>query len=284
MMFGCSDCGAFWNRGIFRLAHLGSLVFYSTKNAKNGLELDEAFAHLDMSEKTPTSYHIGMGIAKAFSEDHLNIPWLSHISSFKSSISWNGPAASGKISLYALPTGKRAKEPDLLGYDRNGNPHVLESKGYSSGFKSAALQHAINQVSQVSSISGVTPETRVAIFSDLSKRPFHAKVVDPDGPESWGCTIDWPLSSCIRDYYSVFLGDKEKRTEFQVNNQRYIGFHLIRSGLQIGLDARIFDCLAQSGNQLGRAMLDIQAELQEISKDSENYNIGIDGVALIDQG
>lgn len=284
MMVGCGGWGAFAKRGILRLINLGTLALCNTIDSRNGLTLDPSFKRLDMSEQIPTSYYIGMGIAKAFSEQHLSTPWLSHISSFKNQIIWNGPIKQGKISLYQPPKGKKAKEPDLIGYDLNGKPHILESKGYSSGFRGDILQHAINQVSQVSTVSNVRPETRVAIFSDLSKHPFQARIVDPDGPEIGGCSIEWGLLSCILDYYSVFLRNSENLNEFQINNQKYVGFALISPNLYIGLNTRIFEHLSRIDDLDIDTFLRLAVEIKESSGNSENYSIGIDGIALVDQG
>lgn len=280
MMVGCGGWGEFGKRGLFRLTYLGSLALSSTEKSNHGISLATSFWNLDMSEQIPTSYHIGMGVTKAFSEDCLSIPWLSHISSYKNRIIWNGPTAAAKVSLHSPPAGKKAKEPDLIGYDFNGNPHILESKGYSSGFKGSALQHAINQVSQVSSVSGVNPETRVAVFNDLSKNPFQARIVDPEGPEMEGCSIEWPLSQCIKDYYSVFLENQEDSIFFEINNQPYIGFDLIYPGIRIGLNKKLFDYLLQPKTKYVE-VLNIKNELLENSLETETQSIGIDGVALI---
>lgn len=281
MTAGCNGRRAILNRGILRHCYLGAMVLSNTTNTPKGLALDDAFHALDMSEKIPISYHLGMGLTKAFSEQHLNIPWLSHISAFKNSIRWNGKPIAPKLILYK--TKKHAREPDLIGYDSNGRPHVLESKGYSSGFSGSELQHAINQVSQVNTIAGVTPETRTACFHDLSGYAFKSRIVDPEGPDLHGLTVEWDLHSALESYYSIFNSLEGQLVQRQFRKHKYFVIPIIKPDIYFGIDADVLEMLKDKKKLNAELFIQIferSKSFQNSIDGSSKYDLGLDGIII----
>ncbi|GAG91199.1 unnamed protein product, partial [marine sediment metagenome] len=172
MMVGQSGLRGMFELCFYRLAQLLCLTLANIEKHNGYLKLVDSFYNLDASEKRAVSYHIGMGLAKACAELLLKIPWLQHISKNPNVIlSYNNLNLPPKISLYN--TNKNPKAPDLLGFDVAKQPHIFEAKGYSSGMNFSALQHAINQVSQVISVEQKAPFTRVACFYDMSGISIH---------------------------------------------------------------------------------------------------------------
>ncbi|EHH1111111.1 hypothetical protein J7H87_004335 [Vibrio parahaemolyticus] len=241
MTVGCINWRGAKARGVYRLIHLASLVYSNVESYGPSLKLHQDFFKLDQSEKVPISYHLGSGLTKLFAEEYLNIPWLGHVSSFKSVVSWTGSAVPSKVVLYKPKNKKNASEPDLIGYDRSRTPHILEAKGYSSGFSGSVLQHAIDQVSQVSNVAGKTPLTKVACFNDLAKSPFESIIVDPvvDGNE--GCSINVPLHTLIESYYRLFRGEEFSKISknYIVGDREYKVAFLKEANIWFGVDLEL---------------------------------------------
>lgn len=281
MMAGSGNYSEFYGRGFYRLCHLATLVLANVESCENGVKLHDSFFELDQSEKVPVSYHLGTGLTKAFAEQHLNVPWLSHVSSFKDRIKWNGQPVTPKISLYTST--KKAKEPDLVGYDSNGNPHILESKGYSTGFVGSILQHAINQVSQVSNVSGSNPRTRVACFHDLSKVPFYSRIVDPEFPgDDEGCSINLTFKDVIKSYYQVFLDEGVRYSRHDIFEREYKLLDLSVDDLVLGVDLGLLKSIFDYDN-LEEELHTFKEHRQRVIKSEgiEGYiDIGTDGVLI----
>ena len=276
MMVGQSGYSQVFNQGFWRLCSLFALTYSNVDTIRGNLILSSTFQRLQQSEKVAVSYHLGMGLAKACSEKLLNIPWLLHLDSIPNVVigSQNRPVPT-KFQLHA--TRKIAREPDLIGYDTQGNSHVFEAKGYSSGINTSELQHAIDQVSQVVTINGVGPATRTVSFSDLSASPFLITIIDPDNDESFGYQIKINFNSYLRTHYSVFAETEIWRNapQFQVGDNRFIAFPIGKPEYYFGIEYKMLEQLTDFYNSgstsrfqsLENFNFEIQNELLTIGQD-----------------
>ncbi|OCH29073.1 hypothetical protein A6E12_06690 [Aliivibrio fischeri] len=258
---------------------LGFMALGNVDKTDLSIKLNESFYKLDPSEKNKVSYSIGTGLTKIFSEEFLDVPWLGHVSTFNNVVNWRGKKIPSKVILHN--SNKTPKEPDLIGYDSSGNPHVLEAKGYSSGFKGNVLQHAINQVSQVSDVAGRPPKTKVACFNDLSKKPFVANIVDPIIEGNEGCSLNISFEQLIESYYKFFdsLEFREISEEVSIGSKLYRVIYLPEVDCCFGIDLELIKTssnlhdftLAYSNTNFEREFL----KFNELY--SENINFGKDG-------
>ncbi len=191
--------------GFFRLAQLLCTILANVNDTNDNLRINRRYYDLEKSEKDSVSYLLGMAFTKVFAEKLLKIKWLRHLKnvpnvSIQRGLNPNPP----KITLYNNT--KRARTPDLVGFDDIQGVHIFESKGSCSGFNTTFLQHAIDQVSQVSEINSIAPKTRVAFFSNCNTSGINVHIVDPTRLEN-GYNIEFDKSNPIRGYYDLFLND-----------------------------------------------------------------------------
>jgi len=203
MTVGQGDYGDVLRLGFFRLGQLLCTVLANIRVDQGLLCLETRYYQLEKSEKDAVSYLLGMAVAKVIGEALLRIPWLRHVSRSPGvTLTHGSKPAKSKVLLHRQTRSARA--PDLIGLDQNGEAHVVEAKGSCSGFNGGSLQHAIDQVSQVTLVNGRPPATRVACFADCSTSGIRATAVDPDRPET-GVALDFDPDSMIGEYYRPFL-------------------------------------------------------------------------------
>ena len=232
------------------------------------------------------SYHIGMGLAKACAEILLKIPWLQHISKNPNVIiSYNNLNLPPKINLYN--TNKNPKAPDLLGFDVTQQPHVFEAKGYSSGMNFSALQHAINQVSQVIAIGQRSPHTRVACFYDMSGIPIHGRIIDPNAEDSdnSGITIKIDSLKFIFEYYSQFIIDQswmDART-IEIFDRVFRIRALGVPDIYFGIDTKIHDSILDSKDPSENTKFFLK-NYEQINNQigQTDISVGLDGIILLE--
>jgi hypothetical protein len=161
-----------------------------------------------------------MAITKLIAEDLLHVAWLKHLASSEGVTLAKAPRqAPAKVVLCASQV--RGAAPDLLGFDPGGGAHVFEAKGSCSGFRLATLQHAIEQVSQVTLVNGNAPATRVACFADCSMMGIRATVIDPNAPDV-GIAVDSDVNATLSSYYRPFLDRRwTGAAEMAVGDFRY---------------------------------------------------------------
>lgn len=265
--------------GIFRFLELyfRSLAYLEIHN--NGYRLNQTYYSLDTSEQRTISYFLGQSFTKLFAEKYLNCKQVDDFDNHKSNVTFSktGKVFTPKVQLYK--SYKNPGEPDLLGISNN-DYHILEAKGYASGFKKSEFQHAINQVSIVNKINGQSPITKTACFFDLSNS-FNGIIKDPDD-EFKNINIEFDNKQFLKNYYSIFnLELQFRRTywEVEINNQSYSGFRLFDSmypRLFIGVSSNIFKQVNTDSN----IEMDFQKSKESIS--NQSFSIGSDQIILID--
>lgn len=266
--------------GVFRFLELyfRTRSYLEVKN--NNYQLKRVFYTLDSSEQKTISYFFGQALTKLFAEKYLNCTQVDNFSNHIGGISFlkSGQIFCPKKQLYN--SAKTPKEPDLIGFSEN-DYHILEAKGYSSGFSGSAFQHAINQVSIIGKVNGKQPLTKTACFFDLSGNPFVGRIQDPDD-ETRNIDIEFDKKTFINNYYDIFNLKMLKRQSywtFTFNGQEYAGFRLfqaMRPQLVFGVDIDTFRQKNSDG------IVDFNRKEYEINKKNQYASIGSDGIILID--
>jgi len=180
---------------------------------------------LDPTEKGAASYFVGMMAAKILSERLLKIPWLFHLSMFRS--------MGGVAVLYDK------SEPDLIGLNTRGEWVVVEAKGRSHGYSDSAMVTAKRQTRQLRMINGSYPVLRVGIQSYFSPK-LSFVIIDPEEFDENARDIEFNLNSALRMYYSAAIswthGSAETRS---VDNRKFLVKSNDDVGITVGLDIDI---------------------------------------------
>lgn len=269
--------------GIFRFLELYFRTQSYIKRQNNYYELKSVFCALDSSEKKTISYFFGQAFTKLFAEKYLNCFQVDNFENHKPNVSFiaTNNKFIPKHQLYNF--NKTPKEPDLIGF-ATGGVHILEAKGYSSGFNGRVLQHAINQVSIINNVNGRKPLTKTACLFDLSGNPIIGTIIDPDTPCA-NFDIEFNQDRFISNYYQIFnLGkQKSRRTywEFEIGKRKFSGFRLFDHMYPtyfFGVDSKIFE-------QINRGSSKIDFDNNEYNlgnyNDFENISIGPDGIIFL---
>jgi len=183
------DFFGFGWRGLFHRFGMALSAFSFLEQNGGDLCISSQYCKLDMSEKGAASYWYGMAFAKLVSEIKLGIPWLGHVDRMK---------ASGALMLAK----GSAQRGDLVGKGTDGDWHVLEANGRSSGFGDELVWQAKIQASRVISINGLTPATTSACIASLSSKPISVLLDDPpagndENGEQWKINDE----GFFREYY-----------------------------------------------------------------------------------
>jgi hypothetical protein len=206
-------------------------------------ERSSLYDSLDPSEKSATSYFLGMTMAKLFAARLFDTPWLFHVSS-----------ASITGTVIAFKHGTKS-QPDLIGQSSAGDWIVVEAKGRTNGFDLVALQKAKQQTLMVRQVNGVAPLLRIALqtyfASDLSVR-----LDDPDEADRDAVDLEVNLDVALLRYYALASAVTRQTTEVrEVQGRRYATRFDIDSGITIGLEIPILERIAQGNFQEVRAAL-----------------------------
>jgi hypothetical protein len=220
----------------------------------------------DPSEKSSTSYFLGMAVAKLFAEKLLHTPWLFHIS------------MTGSLNLAVRFRG--ALEPDLLGWRQDGSWLIAEAKGRTNGFSQAALDKAKLQTKAVTKVSGTKPSLRVAVQAHLDPG-LSVRLHDPEPDEPGGRELDVDLQGALRRYYalatSVITGPTSRR---EIQGRQYDFGSLGDMGVALGMHTRVRAAI-EAGNfrtLRDEATVDTPTELKmdRISTYSDGLAIALD--------
>jgi len=269
--------------GIFRFLELYFRTQSYIEKQNNYYELKSVFSALDSSEQKTISFFFGQAFTKLFAEKYLNCFQVDNFGNHKPNVSFirTNNKFIPKHQLYN--SNKTPKEPDLIGFARGG-VHILEAKGYSSGFNGGVLQHAINQVSIINNVNGRKPLTKTACFFDLSGNPIIGTIIDPDAPNA-NIDIEFNQDRFISNYYRMFNLEKQnsRRTywEFEIGKSKFSGFRLFDHNYPryfFGVDSKIFE-------QINRGSSKIDFDKNEYDfgsyNDFENISFGPDGIILL---
>lgn len=268
--------------GIFRFLELyfRTRAYIDIRN--HNYQLNPIFFSLDSSEQKTISYFFGQALTKLFAERFLKCSQVDNFKNHKGNIYFlkNRQIFCPKRQLYN--SDKTPKEPDLIGFS-DSDYHILEAKGYSSGFVGSAFQHAINQVSIVGQVNGKDPVTKTACFFDLSGNPFKGIIQDPND-ENINIDITFDKNEFLRNYYSLFSLSKIRRPSYwtlEINGNEFAGFRMfnaMRPQLLFGVDIDIFEQI----NSNTKGAFDFTEKEYELDRKNEYQSIGPDGILLID--
>jgi hypothetical protein len=181
MQVGYKNRRLYWQASWFKHLEMFFMVLANVDEHAGELTLKKEYFNLDQSEKVCVSYQIGQGLTRTVAERYLNIPWVAH---FKTMVNMGFHFTFGGSAKVIFKAGiTKGFEPDLVGYDINGLPHLLESKGSSyRNTNDDTIQKAINQVSQINDIrSGglvqnfITRSACIFNYTDY----FHGRIIDP---------------------------------------------------------------------------------------------------------
>ena len=270
-----------FNLGIFRIAELICKALAFSKIDNGNLVLQDRFFNLNQSEKVTISYYFGQGFTKLYSEKHFKTKWLFHVDDYISLINIKSRGfAPSKIIVGK--TKKTARRPDLIGITRANVSHIFEAKGYSCGYDLGVMQHAINQVSQVTTYNGVAPKTRSACYFDLSSVPIRGIIIDPEN-DGTGIDINLNEELAISQYYSFF---KENRQNFN-NSFDYGKYEFLTTpvgvpNLFFGFDKRLLSM--EPTELLLNDLYDEDFINQPIvNSEFSEVSLGLDGLILINR-
>jgi hypothetical protein len=199
-------------------------IYATLRESEDRFRRSTLYEAQDPSEKSATSYFLGMAVAKLFAEKLLDTPWLFHISmtgSLNVPVRFRGPL-----------------EPDLLGWRQDGSWLVAEAKGRTNGFSQAALDKAKLQTKAVTKVSRTTPSGRVAVQAHFDPG-LSARLHDPESDEPDERKIDVDLESALRRYYALAISvtsDSARRRE--IAGRRYDFGSVGDTGVSLGMHAR----------------------------------------------
>lgn len=277
MTVGYNSIVNVYKSGLYRLLELMFKSLGNIESKDNYIRLSEQFWKLDDSEKRIVSYYIGQGLTKALAECTLHIPWLVHISKNEEKIVLHKKGTvHSKIKLHNCS--KKPKAPDLLGIDKNSNPHIFEAKGYSSGFNASELQHAINQVSQVITVNSMLPETKVACFFDMSGEKIEGTIVDPPSEmNKKGIFIKTEIYDLLNLYYSMFNSYEWDNSFIYTYKQRKFNILPVGINFYFGIDHILFKQIKENSFNF-----EVLNKIVDLNEELDHLSIGSDGVILIE--
>lgn len=265
--------------GFSRFLELYFRSYAYIEKQNNHYLLNKTFYSLDSSEQRTITYFLGQSFTKLFAEKYLNCIHVDNLKNHKSNVIFtkNKNSFTPKIQLYN--SSKTPGEPDLIGIS-NTDYHILEAKGYASGFKKSEFQHAINQVSIVDKINGQIPITKTACFFDLSNM-FNGIIRDPDN-EYKNINIEFEQDQFLKNYYNLFnlgLHSRKSYWTVQIKNQSFSGFRLFDAmypRLFFGVDSKIFNQVNTNSD------IEIDFQQENASKGDQRFSIGPDQIILIE--
>jgi hypothetical protein len=200
-------------------------IYATLRESEDRFRRSTLYKAQDPSEKSSTSYFLGMAVAKLFAEKLLNTPWLFHIS------------MTGPLNVPVRFRG--ALQPDLLGWRQDGSWLVAEAKGRTNGFSQAALDRAKLQTKAVTMVSGTPPSLRVAVQAHFDPG-LSARLHDPEPNDPDERKIDVDLQSALRRYYalatSLTSGSTSRR---EIAGRRYDFASVGDTGVALGMHTRV---------------------------------------------
>jgi len=275
---------AFRQTNFFRILELLSkpLAYFEVLN--NSLVLNSTFHGLEKTEKVINSFYFGQAFTKLFAENKLKCIWVDNVQNQTANIIYNMSNVSFTPKLKLNSTNDAGSEPDLIGFGTNNNFHVMEAKGYSSGYNVTEHQKAINQVSRVTTVNGISPDTRDACFFDLSGNPIKGNIIDPENNESL-FNIEFKVNDFLSSYYSIFNFDLEKLDrplwKLKANNYEFLVFQIGYPYIFLGVYLELYENVIKNDTfQYIGEILPLEIKILEFPNIID-YSLGRDGILLI---
>ena len=265
--------GAYGPYGVYRSWR--SLFMALTKGFYSTLWLDtingewtlyHSFSDQDGSEKSHTSYWLGMAFAKLVAERKLGIPWLMYVDRLH------------KIGILQLKAGTKERG-DMVGLDQQADWHVIEAKGRSNSVESGLVAKAKRQASMVTSINGQPPVTTSACIARLFKTPISILLDDPQPGEEFE-KAEWviPTGDFFKAYYAPFINllKTETSSEIEIGDLKYIvtAREIMGQHIRVGLLNEIYD----SPTRAAEITTKLSDKLPLL--DTEDSSFGLDGIFL----
>ncbi|MBE9527160.1 MAG: hypothetical protein IME94_09330 [Proteobacteria bacterium] len=270
-----------FNHNIFRVGELICKALAFSEIVNSNLVLTKGFHRLNQSEKATVSYYFGQGLTKLYSEKHLKVKYLFHVDDYISFINYH-TKGSAKSKITIGNSSKNASRPDLIGFVKRNNSHILEAKGNSTGYQKNTMQHAINQVSQIISYNGVTPLTRTACFFDLSNTPIKGIIIDPENDDN-GIILEFDEDAAMNKYYSFFIENYQRFTRtINIGKYEYSVAAIGSPNINFGFDKRILELEKYKllDNDLYPDGID---DLPLSDFENNEFSLGLDGVLLFNE-
>lgn len=260
-----------------------SLIAVLRGYLNENLETTEYFRNVEQSEKASTSFMLGQAFTAWFASEHLRVPILVHARGTP------GYAyAAGGVPKPGVGAINPNARPDFIGLDATGY-HVFEAKGRSSAIPNGLMNHALSQVSIVSTVNGLIPKTRVAACFAFEDVGSSGRIVDPIDGEG-GQNLKFDPHPVILKAYSFFL-QQEFRATANSAIPEYVSVS-IDGQLRYGIDEEVLDATealqstSPEGHDDGRGaaqvlrILDAKRDKYLAARGHSEFSIGLDGTML----
>jgi len=261
---------------VMRMSTINANLMQVNDLRGNRVHRSGVYKRSDPSEKTATSYFLGLAATKLMSERYLSVPWLMHLDVYM---------ALGQLQVVFQPNSD--EKPDLVGLDRQRRWIVAEAKGRSSTLTGAAKANvftkAKRQTQQIRTINGQLPVWRVAVAShfagDKGDR-FAIQWEDPDGQDDDAVDVPLTEEDLLREYYRPFVdllrtrGDDTQDLEY--GHETYRVLPITEADVSVGVNTRILD--VQRYADLSYILGDVYQTLD--TNPDENVTIGHDGIVV----
>ena len=230
-------------------------------------EQTNLYKHGDASEKTYTSYVIGMTISKIIASKILGFNWLMHYDMFV--------RLPGVVCTRSSTSNEK---PDFISIKNTNDWLVMEAKGRSGGFDSNPITKGKQQVNTVLSINGKTP-LRVVSESYFATN-LNVDYVDPETEE--GDIFNTEDNNIQKYYFEIlqvlFNSIEEVKKPVTIKNYTFSGSIISGTEFYVGIPVEIFN-FVENSNQLSKFI----GEIKEKLHDQPGVFIGDDGILIIDR-
>jgi hypothetical protein len=241
----------------------------SEEGRRDHLVPSSLFVGLESTEKGGVSFRLGMAMAAVVAEELLDIRMLEHLN-------------AGNSTLAPKGGNRRA---DLFGLDGKNRCHVIEAKARTHGYGTDLVEYAKGQATNVTLVDTVEgqliPETRSAAITDLSQKPIHVLLADPEGEPDGNSVYGFDLDTVIGWHYSVVpnlievIGRSEPPRETGIDS---VGAYLPGTEFWLGVRSELF---GPSSLPWRERIRDVQT-LRPVdgARDREPSSVGRDGHIL----
>ncbi|AQM66631.1 MULTISPECIES: hypothetical protein [Vibrio harveyi group] len=245
---------ALYSNGFYSHAEILNRIYLLLANlteSRGYIYTSDIYSDSDPTEKTFTSFMLGMAMSKLFSEKLIQTPWLAHVHCLKSVLGIP-VGASGKVTK---------SRPDLIGRNIRGEFVIVEAKGTSGKFNSSTQVKAKQQTTVIGTVNGKAPVVRVAsqaYFSDELSVYFQ----DPE-PERDGLQIEFEENEYFSAYYHLLSNLSDETTQA-----------LKRFGIEIGFTQELEGALES------RDFSRFKEQANESYKDNSGFKVFSDGIKI----